>query len=114
MSSPERHARVKEVFLALCEEPPEARAKALDEACSGDEELRREGRPVEGSMRELANRAAMRRLLVADREAAIALWRQARALGGFEVDEGVVDAGAERGQAPLAGAEAGRQLRLAP
>ena len=42
MSTPERHARVKEIFLAACELAPEDRARALDEACASDEGLRRE------------------------------------------------------------------------
>jgi len=42
VSSPERHARVKELFLALCEQPAEVRTRALDEACAGDDDLRRE------------------------------------------------------------------------
>jgi non-specific serine/threonine protein kinase/serine/threonine-protein kinase len=42
MSTPERHARVKELFLALCEQSPEEQSKALDQACAGDDDLRRE------------------------------------------------------------------------
>jgi serine/threonine protein kinase/tetratricopeptide (TPR) repeat protein len=42
MSTPERHARVKELFLALCEQSPEEQSKALDQACAGDVDLRRE------------------------------------------------------------------------
>jgi serine/threonine-protein kinase len=40
--SGERHARIKEVLLAACEQPPEARAQFLDETCGSDLELRRE------------------------------------------------------------------------
>jgi non-specific serine/threonine protein kinase/serine/threonine-protein kinase len=42
MSTPERYARIKEIFLAVCELPPEDRAQVLDELCAGDEHLRRE------------------------------------------------------------------------
>jgi len=42
VSTPERHARVKEIFLATCELAPENLATALDQACDGDEDLRRE------------------------------------------------------------------------
>ena len=41
MTASERHARAKELFLALCELSPEGRSKELDEACGGDEDLRR-------------------------------------------------------------------------
>jgi len=40
--SPERHLRAKEIFLAVCELPPEQRAAHLDEACGSDAGLRRE------------------------------------------------------------------------
>ena len=52
-----------------------------DEALAVYEELRREGRPVEAAMAHLANQAAMRCLLVQDRERAITLWLRARSLG---------------------------------
>ncbi len=38
--TPERHARIKEIFLAACERPPERRAAFLDAACGDDDELR--------------------------------------------------------------------------
>jgi serine/threonine protein kinase/tetratricopeptide (TPR) repeat protein len=41
VSPAERYARVKELFLALCDLPPEERAEELDQACPGDEALRR-------------------------------------------------------------------------
>jgi serine/threonine protein kinase/Flp pilus assembly protein TadD len=40
--SSERHARVKEIFLAACELPSENRPAYLEKACAGDAELRRE------------------------------------------------------------------------
>ena len=40
--SAERHARVRELFLAACEQPAAERPGFLDEACGGDVELRRE------------------------------------------------------------------------
>ena len=40
MSSTERYARIKEIFLAMCELPPEDRKRALDESCAGDDSLR--------------------------------------------------------------------------
>lgn len=42
MTSAERYARVKKLFLELCECPPGERARRLDEACGGDDDLRRE------------------------------------------------------------------------
>ena len=42
MSTPERHARVKDIFLKVCEMPPGERQEALAAACAGDEDLRRE------------------------------------------------------------------------
>jgi non-specific serine/threonine protein kinase/serine/threonine-protein kinase len=41
VTSSARHARAKELFLALCELSREARSNRLDEACGGDEDLRR-------------------------------------------------------------------------
>jgi len=40
VSSSERYARVKDLFLALCELSPEERTKELEEACGGDQALR--------------------------------------------------------------------------
>jgi serine/threonine protein kinase/ABC-type transporter MlaC component len=40
--TPERYARVKELFLAVCEQEPDTGARFLDEACGSDAELRRE------------------------------------------------------------------------
>jgi serine/threonine protein kinase/tetratricopeptide (TPR) repeat protein len=40
--SSDRHRRAKEVFLAACELPADERTSYLDEACAGDEDLRRE------------------------------------------------------------------------
>ena len=42
MTPSARHAQVKQIFLALCELPPEDRPKRLDEVCAGDSDLRRE------------------------------------------------------------------------
>jgi non-specific serine/threonine protein kinase/serine/threonine-protein kinase len=42
VSTPERHAQVKEIFLAVCELAPGDQGRALDEACAGDVDLRRE------------------------------------------------------------------------
>jgi serine/threonine protein kinase/tetratricopeptide (TPR) repeat protein len=41
----DRHAKIKELFLAVCERPPDERSEYLDDACAGDVELRAE---VEG------------------------------------------------------------------
>ncbi|MDH3815410.1 MAG: serine/threonine-protein kinase, partial [Acidobacteriota bacterium] len=38
----DRHRRAKEVFLAACELPVEERSPYVDEACAGDDDLRRE------------------------------------------------------------------------
>jgi len=38
----ERHAQIKELFLAACERPAEERSAFLGKVCGGDEELRRE------------------------------------------------------------------------
>jgi serine/threonine protein kinase len=43
----ERHQRVKEIFLAVCDRPPKEQAACLAEACGGDTELRSE---VEGML----------------------------------------------------------------
>jgi serine/threonine protein kinase len=40
--TPERYRRIVAIFEAACEHPTEARAAFLDEACAGDETLRRE------------------------------------------------------------------------
>ena len=40
--TPERHARIGDVFHAVREAPPGRRASLLDEACGGDADLRRE------------------------------------------------------------------------
>ena len=40
--SPERYARIKEIFLAASEQPPERRADYLLQACGNDAELQRE------------------------------------------------------------------------
>jgi serine/threonine protein kinase/tetratricopeptide (TPR) repeat protein len=40
--SSDRHARVKEIFLAACELPSDERAAYLDRACADDDALRRE------------------------------------------------------------------------
>jgi len=42
VTSSERHARVKQLFLAACERMTEQRARFLEEACGGDLGLRRE------------------------------------------------------------------------
>ncbi len=42
MMTPERHQRVKELFLAACELDAPARSALLDDACRGDPELRSE------------------------------------------------------------------------
>lgn len=39
---PDAHARVKEVFLAVCALPPAERAEVLEKECAGDSALRRE------------------------------------------------------------------------
>ena len=38
--TPERHARRGEIFLKAVELPPSLRAAFLDDACSGDSEMR--------------------------------------------------------------------------
>jgi serine/threonine protein kinase/tetratricopeptide (TPR) repeat protein len=60
MSTPERHARAKELFLALCERSSEEQSRVLDRACAGDDDLRRE---VEAllALDETTTRASRRR-----------------------------------------------------
>jgi hypothetical protein len=40
--TPERYQKINELFHTALEQAPEQRADVLDEACAGDEELRRE------------------------------------------------------------------------
>jgi non-specific serine/threonine protein kinase/serine/threonine-protein kinase len=42
MTSSERHARIKEIFLDVCELAPEDRSDRFEEVCAGDDDLRRE------------------------------------------------------------------------
>ena len=42
MMRPERYKQVDELFIAALERQPEERAAFLDQACSGDSDLRRE------------------------------------------------------------------------
>ncbi len=44
--TPERHARVKEIFLAAREQPPESRETFLAQSCGDDRELQREVRSL--------------------------------------------------------------------